>query len=121
MVAIPPEIEAQILRLYHAEKWRCGTIARQLSIHHETVERVLAQAGLPANRLGRRAAELDRYLPFILHTLEKFPHLTASRLYGMVRERGYRGGPDHFRHLVARHRPRPVAEAYLRLRTLPGE
>jgi hypothetical protein len=39
----------------------------------------------------------------------------------MVRERGYRGGPDHFRHLVACHRPRPPAEAYLRLRSLPGE
>jgi hypothetical protein len=39
----------------------------------------------------------------------------------MVYERGYRGGPDHFRHLIARHRPRPKAEAYLRLRTLPGE
>ena len=33
----------------------------------------------------------------------------------MVRERGYLGGADYFRHFVARHRPRPVAEAYLRL------
>jgi transposase len=39
----------------------------------------------------------------------------------MVRERGYRGGEDHFRHLIAHHRPRPQPEAYLRLRTLPGE
>src|SRR5450432_2942872 len=39
----------------------------------------------------------------------------------MVRERGYRGGPDYFRHLIARYRPRPPAEAYLRLRSLPGE
>jgi hypothetical protein len=30
----------------------------------------------------------------------------------MVRERGYRGSPDHFRHLIACHRPRPKAEAY---------
>jgi hypothetical protein len=29
----------------------------------------------------------------------------------MVRERGYSGRPDHFRHLIARHRPRPKAEA----------
>ena len=39
----------------------------------------------------------------------------------MVRERGYGGGPEHFRAIVARYRPRPAAEAYLRLRTLPGE
>ena len=39
----------------------------------------------------------------------------------MVRQRGYPGRPDHFRAIVARYRPRPAAEAYLRLRTLPGE
>lgn len=39
----------------------------------------------------------------------------------MVRERGYRGLPTHFRHLVALHRPRKPAEAFLRLRKLPGE
>ena len=46
----PPDIEAQILRFYHAEKWTVGTIARQLHMHHGVVRRVLAQAGLP--RLG---------------------------------------------------------------------
>jgi transposase len=39
----------------------------------------------------------------------------------MARERRYTGAPDHFRHVVSRYRPKPVAEAYLRLRTLPGE
>src|SRR5437660_8019888 len=39
----------------------------------------------------------------------------------MMHERGYRGGPDHFRHIVACHRPRRPAEAYLRLRSLAGE
>jgi transposase len=39
----------------------------------------------------------------------------------MVRERGYPGAPDHFRAIVSRLRPRPAGEAYLRLRTLPGE
>jgi hypothetical protein len=51
----------------------------------------------------------------------KFPTLTASRLHAMVCERGYRGGPSRFRAVIACHRPRPPAEAYLRLRTLPGE
>ena len=68
-----------------------------------------------------RKSRIDPYLAFIRQTLETFPALTASRLYVMVRERGYRGSPDHFRHLIACHRPRPKAEAYLRLRSLPGE
>jgi transposase len=112
--------EAEILRYYHVEKWRVGTIARHLGVHHNVVKRVLAQAGLP--RLGKpRASQIDPFLPFIHQTLEKFPALTASRLYAMVRERGYRGRPDHFRHLIACHRPRPLAEAYLRLGSLPAE
>ena len=117
----PPDIEAQILRYYHAEKWTVGTIARQLHVHHSVVRRVLAQAGLPRIGAPPRPSPIDAYLPFIRQTLETFPTLTASRLYVMVRERGYRGRPDHFRHLIACHRPRRKAEAYLRLRSLPGE
>ena len=120
-MTISPDLEAQILRYYHVERWRPGTIARQLHLHHGTVARVLAQAGLPRMASPARPSRIDPYLPFILATLEKFPTLTASRLYAMVRERGYCGGPDHFRHVISCHRPRPVAEAYLRLRTLPAE
>src|ERR1700692_3007628 len=118
---IPPDLEAQILRYYHVEKWRVGTIARQLHVHHGTVARVLAQAGLPRIGPPARHSQVEPYLPFIHQTLEKFPTLTASRLYAMVRERGYRGSGDHFRHLIACYRPRPAAQAYLRLRSLPGE
>ena len=120
-MTIPPELEAQILRYYHAEKWRIGIIATQLNVHHSAVSRVLSQAGLPPLGAMRRASAIDPYLPFILETLEKFPTLTASRLYAMVTERGYPGRPSQFRHLVSLHRPKPKAEAYLRLRTLPGE
>ena len=83
-----PDTEAQILRYYHAEKWTIGTIAAQLHVHHSVVRRVLTQAGLPFARRSPRPSRVDAYLPFILQTLEKFPKLTASRLYAMVRERG---------------------------------
>ena len=39
-MTILPELEAQILRYYHVEKWRTGTIAAQLGVHHGTVTRV---------------------------------------------------------------------------------
>ena len=120
-MTIPPELEAHILRYHHVEKWPVGTIAKQLRVHHTTVARVLARAGLPRVMARPRRSKADPFLPFIIQTLEQFPTLTASRLYGMVRERGYPGRPDHFRHVVACYRPRPKAEAYLRLRTLPGE
>ena len=120
-MTIPTEREADILRLYHAEKWRVGTIATQLGLHHVTVLRVLHQASDLAATLTARPSIVDPYLPFIVETLEKYPRLPASRLFQMVKVRGYPGGPDHFRAIVARHRPRRPAEAFLRLRTLPGE
>ncbi|ACY13713.1 IS21 family transposase [Haliangium ochraceum] len=118
---ISQEREAQILRLHHVERWRVGTIAQHLGVHHTTVQRVLTQAGLTPRMQVTRPSMAEPYIPFIVDTLSKYPRLCASRLFDMVRERGYPGGPDHFRRVVARLRPRPPAEAYLRLRTLPGE
>ena len=114
-------LEIEILRLHQSENWPVGTIASQLRVHHSTVRRVLAQAGLPDTPMTVRVLITAPYLAFMLETLTKYPTLRASRLYQMVKERGYPGGPDHFRAIVARMRPRPAAEAYLRLRTLPGD
>jgi transposase len=120
-VSISKEMEAKILRYYHVEKWKVGTIARQFRIHHSTVSRVLLNKGAIERARLEGKSMITPYLPFILETLGKHPRLTASRLYGMVRERDYPGGEDHFRALIARFRPKKVAEAYLRLRSLPGE
>ena len=117
---IPRHLEAEVLRLYHAEGWRIGTLCRQLNLHRDTVRRVLTQAGI-APPPGIRRSMIEPFVPFIQDTLARYPRLRASRLYHMVRERGYIGSADHFRHLLTRYRPRPAAEAYLRLRTLPGE
>ena len=37
-----PDLVAQIQRLYTVEKWRVGTIARQLHVHRDVVRRVVA-------------------------------------------------------------------------------
>ena len=120
-MTIAKEREAKILRYFHVEQWPVGTIARPLGLHHGTVDRVLSQAGLPKLARPHRASMLDPFLPFVRATLEQYPRLCASRLYAMVRERGYGGGADHFRHLMMHYRPRAQPEAYLRLKTLPGE
>ncbi len=120
-MVVTPELRAQILRLYLAEHWRVGTIARQLRLHRDTVRRVLAISSVLRTPVSEPPRLIDLYLPFIKETLAKYPTLAASRLYIMVQERGYGGGSSHFRHLVAPLRPRRVAEAYLRLRTLPAE
>ena len=96
-----------------------GTIASQLHLHRDTVQRVLAQPCLMRAQPPLRPSQVDAYLPFMLETLVKFSTLTASRLRAMVRERGYPGLPDHFRHLVACHRPRPVATRWRKCEGAP--
>ena len=81
------------------------TIAVQLGIHHTTVDRVLSQAGMPKAERARRASIVDPSYPFILETWPH-PRLTAARLYTMAVERGFPGGPSHFRAQVAQLRPR---------------
>lgn len=63
----------------------------------------------------------DPFVGSIVEQLEKCPRLCASRLFEMVKARGYPGGADHFRQVVSRHRPRKPAEAFQRLKTLPGD
>jgi transposase len=120
-MTIAPDLVAQILRLHEVEKWRVGTIARQLHVHRDAVRRVLAGNCAPVHCSPLRPSRIDPYRSFILATLSKFPTLTAARLHAMVAERGFVGAGSHFRFLIAGMRPRPAAEAYLRLRTLPGE
>ncbi|WP_437324959.1 hypothetical protein [Sorangium sp. So ce381] len=118
---IAKEKEAEVLRLYHGEKWPVGTIAAQLGLHHTTVQRVLGQSGVDPKVVAPRPSMVDPFVPFIVEQLGKYPSLRSSRLFGMLKERGYPGGPDHLRRVIGRLRPKKPAEAFQRLRTLPGE
>ncbi len=118
---VTAEERTNILRLHHAEGWPVGTIATQLFRHHDTVERVLAESGLVVNKQSTRARRVDPFVPFLRETLAKYPRLRASRLWAMVRARGYDGSKSGFRAIVGRLRPQRVAEAYLRRSVLPGQ
>ncbi|MGI0084699.1 MAG: IS21 family transposase, partial [Nitrososphaerales archaeon] len=78
------------------------------------------QDGVAAENLIIRRSMSDPFIPFIQETLKKYPKLTATRLHEMVKARGYLGSASRFREIVAKHRPYQ-AEAFMRVRTLPGE
>jgi transposase len=111
---------AEIRRLFYAEHWRIGTIARELSLHPDTVRAALETAHFN-RRTVVRPSRLDPYTDFIRATLDQYPKLRATRIHEMIVARGYPGSVGQTRRLVRCLRPRPAAEAYLRLRTLPGE
>jgi len=61
-----------------------------------------------------------RYAEFIRQTLDQHPRLRATRIYQMVRDRGYAGSVVQLRRAVSRLRPQ-IHEPFLRLSTFPGE
>src|SRR5262249_23145157 len=90
-----------------------------LGIHKDAVRHAIE-----SDRFHRgqtlRPSILDPYLEFVRQILNQHPRLRATRIYQMIRERGYTGSVVQLRRAVARLRP-PARAAFLRLHTFPAE
>lgn len=117
---ISNEQVARIRHLFHAEHWKIGTIAAELGFHPDTVRRALQTNRFASNPKRTRRCLTAPYLDFLRHTLQEHPRLRATRLFEMIRSRGYQGSVAQLRRVVAEIRP-PSREAFLRLATFPGE
>lgn len=116
---ISDEQIATIRRLFHAEHWKIGTIASELGFHPDTVRRALGTERFKRGR-SHRMTLVEPYMDFIKQTLDAHPRLRATRIYEMIRQRGYAGSVVQLRRVVGALRP-THREAFLRLNTLPGE
>jgi transposase len=118
---IDADLRARIRRLFYAEHWKVGTIATELGLHHDTVRRAIETDRFNGYTEARVIPSiLDPYKAFIAETLAQHPRLRASRLFDMIRERGYPGGDVVVRRYVRKIRPLP-REAFFKLETMPGE
>jgi transposase len=118
---IADDVRAEIRRLFYAEHWRVGTIASELGLHASTVRHAIETERFRSSGSQPRPSALDPYMDLIRKTLEEHPRLRATRIHEMVAARGYAGSVVQTRRAVRRLRPQSKAEAYLRLRPLPGE
>ena len=114
------ETRARIRRLFYAEHWRIGTIATELGVHHEAVRNAIEADRFASAGTQVRSSMLDPYKGFVAKTLDDHPRLRATRLFQMVRSRGYTGSVVQLRRYVRTIRP-TRSEAFLRLETMPGE
>ena len=73
-----------------------------------------------ATKQQARARLTEPYEEFVRQILKQYPKLRATRIFEMVRQRGYTGSVITLRRLVATVRPSP-REVFLRLRTFPAE
>jgi len=120
-MTIDPEHRARIRRLYYAEHWKVGTIAAELGLHHDTVRRAIEAERFVRTEGSRVTTSiLDPYKPFVDEVLAKHPRLRASRIFDMIKGRGYVGSQIVVRRYVRSVRPLP-REAFFKLETMPGE
>jgi transposase len=118
-LVITPETRAQIRRYFYVEHWKIGTIASELGVHPDAVRNAIESERFHNSKpLG--VSVVDPYIEFIRHTLDQHPRLRATRIYQMIRDRGYSGSVVQLRRTVARLRPQ-FREAFLQLQTFPGE
>lgn len=116
---ISPETRAQIRRYFYAEHWKIGTIASELKVHPDAVRNAIESERFQGAQ-PLRSSLVDPYLGFVRQTLEQHPRLLATRIYAMMRDRGYSGSIVQLRRAVARLRPQKH-EPFLQLQTFPGE
>jgi transposase len=116
---IPPDLRAEIRRLFFAEHFRVNAIAEHLRVHRDTVRRAIEVERMLASPAIRKS-KLDRYMAFIEATVRDYPKIRSTRLFLMLKDRGYDGSAVQLRRIVARLRP-AASRAFLALTHLPGE
>ena len=113
---ITPEQHTEIRRLFFAEHWKEGTIAAEMGVHADTVRRAINIESFKRGKSGLRERLTDPYLDFIQETLKDHPRLRATRIFEMIRGRGYKGSVVQLRRVVRNLRPQ-AREAFLELCT----
>lgn len=118
---ISAEQRARIRRLFFGEHWKVGTIVTQLGLHRDTVERAIEVERMLNAHIRLCRSQLDPFKPFVEETLRAYPRLRATRLFEMLKLRGYAGGVGIVRTHVRTLRRTSRHEAFLRRETFPGE
>lgn len=113
------DVRAEILRLHGAEKWKVGTIARQVGVHRRVVRRAVGLEPEPPEKVRRSI--MDPWKARVEGWLKEYPSLRATRVYDMMAARGFKGSARTVRTHVLKLRPASTTKAFLEIETLPGE
>lgn len=110
----------EMRRLVLGEGWPIGTVARRFGVHHGVVRRAIKDTSIEEARAITPSA-LEPYKAYLVDRIERYPELTATRLFAELRARGYARGVAIVRRYVALVRGPRQKKAYLRIEPIVGE
>ena len=109
----------RIHALAEQEGLSIAQIARELSLHPQTVSHWLKQPSFTGRKPARRASRLDPYKPMIVRLLNQHDY-SAVQILQRLRQSGYEGGSTILKDFVRKVRP-PKKTAYLTLSFESGD
>jgi len=108
-----------IARELGVSRWRVSrTIARHQAARSEASV-TAANSALPPPP-GHRRSKLDAFEATIVRLLERYPRMTATRLFEELKKQGYTGSYTILRERVNQLRSRPQKPLVVRFETAPG-
>jgi len=97
-------------------------IAKILGISRNTVKKHLTNTKQPSyKREAPYLSVIDNFKDYIQERLEKYPKLSADRIYREITEKGFSGSYETVARYIRLHQRKKTPQAYERFETLPGQ
>jgi len=108
-----------IARALALSRWRVTHVVRRHQAARQDGPVDASNSALPAPP-SSRGSQVDAFEPRIRQLLERYPHITATRILEECRKHGYTGGYTILRQRIKSLRSRPSKPLVVRFETAPG-
>lgn len=123
------QLENLIVTLYHSRGWSIRRIYRELCVSRKRIRRVLVSTRVlrdttPQELIGTkksRPVKLDPYKKYIGELLEKYPDITAQRIFELIGEKGFDGEITILRYYLKQIRKVAIKTPLTMVETDPGQ
>jgi len=123
------QLENLVVTLYHNRGWSIRKLSRELGVSRKRIRRVLVSKRVlrDTTSQGRikskkvRPSKLDPYKKYIGEILEKYPDITAQRIFELIREKGFDGEITILRYYLKQIRKVGSKTALTMVETDPGQ
>lgn len=98
-MAYSPELIARIKRLHFYEHYTVHAVSKTVGLHRDTVKRILYE-GKTQKAETTRVSLIDPYRDVIEDHLKRYPKITGTQLFRILKDRGFTGSINIVRRAI---------------------